>query len=101
MLSSEATCRLISFPGRGVEYIPTELLIPMEDAWQDVTADVSVATRGSGKCGPYVECGEFVVHNGYDLAKLICGGKYRLRKVNFSTMLSPAWAFLIERKVVE
>jgi len=75
------------------EYVPCE---PPE-RWVDVTKDVRVRVSGS-KNDPYIESGEFVCHELHDIAKLICGGRYRLRKVQGKALMSMDYAFVVEKR---
>ena len=59
------------------EYILCE---PLE-RWVDVTKDVRERHAYSTKSDPNPNAGDFVTHEITDLAKLTCGGKYRLTKV--------------------
>lgn len=75
---------------------PPELWRP--ELWRDVTEDVDIR-GGMNKSGAPVP-NEFVYHNNFHLANLVCGGKYRLRKVQLWTQYDGRqWAFIVEQKV--
>lgn len=77
---------------RDYEPIPSE-------TWRDVTGECVTEVQGRGKnSSPYIEEGEFVLHNGHKLAKLICGGTHRLRKVQLRSYELTRWAFIVEKR---
>ena len=69
-------------------------LVPASSHWEDVTNQVH-------RSHEYRDGGSLFKQDGFGPHIIQVRKDYRLRKVNFGTMLSPAWAFLIERKVVE
>ena len=76
--------------------------------WVDVTAEVRERHSYGLKNDPGLQAGDFITHEVTDLAKLICGGRYRLRKMRLfdhgqkpdGTGFQPCeqWAFIVEKK---
>lgn len=65
------------------------------EEWRDVTGDVTIQKRGSKEGG----FREDVVHDGVILARLCCGGLYRIGKRLVESNGRSRWLFYVEQKV--